>query len=677
MDTNESLRAENSRLQSRLDEVEQALHALRAGEVDAVVVGSEQEQIYTLEKTEQPYRLLVEQIPQAAATLTVEGKILYCNRRFTDLVGQPLAALLNRPLSEFVKAASRPAIESLLQSSSDREVVVDVVLHRSDGVSVDVFLGITSLREGVLGECTLVTDQTERRHYQELRRTQEALRVASERLELAQRAGRVGTFEWNFRTGDVTWSATEEELHGLLPGSFSHRFDDWVRLVHPDDRERVIAAHEKAVAEGTGADLEFRVIHPDGDVRWLSSAGKVFPDADGRPARMVGINQDVTQRKRALQELQRANAQKDEFLATLAHELRNPLAPIRNAVQIFKMSGASDADRQWSVEIIDRQVRVMARLLEDLLDVSRISRTRLELRRERVELGPILHAALETSQPLIDERRHELEVELLDEPVVLNADSIRLVQVFSNILNNAAKYTEEGGRLRLSMALDSDEVAVHVQDNGIGIDPEVLPHVFEVFSQAKPGTSLLGGGLGIGLSLVQGIVGLHGGTVDVRSAGLGKGSQFTVRLPIAQDGDAPSFSSNEEPSRQLTPYRILIVDDNHDSADTLALLLAVPGNDVSTAYDGEQGVQLAAAIRPDFVLLDLDMPTLDGYEVCRRIREQPWGRRMFIVAVTGFGQAEDRLRTADVGFDLHLVKPVDPGGLQRLLASLSPGADGA
>jgi len=670
--TVDQLLQENEDLRRRLEEAEDALRALRAGEADAVLVEAGGEQVFTLELADKPYWLLVAQMPHPAATLTADGTIIACNRRFADLLFRPLHSLLGKPIHGFVAPDGRPVLEALLRDGLAAEVQGEVPLQRADGTPVPAYLGVSALREGALGLCLMVTDLTEQRHYQELQRTQEALRASEERLDLAQRAGRIGTFEWNIRTGAVSWSATQEELYGLPTGGFGGRYEDWKQAVHPDDRDRAEADRRRAVAERTELDTEFRIVRPDGETRWIASKGKVFYAGDGEPLRMLGGSLDVTERKRTEEELRDADRKKDEFLATLAHELRNPLAPMRNALQILKAKGPPHPELEWARGVLDRQAQLMARLLEDLLDVSRISRNRLELRPERVELADVVDAALETTRPIIEAGSHELILTLPPEPIHLEADPVRLAQVFANLLNNAAKYTEEGGRIRLTAERQGSDVIVSVKDSGIGIAAEMLPRIFEIFSQAKPALVRSQGGLGIGLSLVKGLVELHGGSIEARSDGPGRGCEFVVRLPVAAETPArePARPSDEaqEPAAK---WRILIVDDNQDSADSLAMLLEIMGNEVRTAYDGEQAVEAAEAIRPDVVLLDIGMPKLNGYDACRRIREQPWGKGMFLIALTGWGQEEDRRRTEEAGFDRHMVKPADAAVLMKLVASLS------
>jgi PAS domain S-box-containing protein len=671
--TIDQLLRENEDLRRRLEEAEEALRAIRAGEVDAIVVEAGGEQVYTLEAAYKTYRLLVEQMPYSAATLTASGEIIYCNRRFADLLGQPLRSLLGKPIGDFVVPEGRPLLQALLRDGLAAEAQGEVILHGPDGTPVPSYLGVSALREGALGLCLMVTDLTAQRHYQELQRTQEALRATSERLELAQEAGRIGTFEWDIRTGAVNWSATMEELYGLAAGGFRGGYQEWKQAIHPDDDARAEDERLRAVAARTDLDSEFRIVRPDGETRWIASKGKVFYRADGEPLRMLGVSIDITERKRTEEALRDADRKKDEFLATLAHELRSPLAPIRNALGILETTGLAQPELEWGRGVLDRQVRLMARLLEDLLDVSRISLNKLELRKERVELAAVLEAALETSRPVIDDGGHALDVTLPPEPIHLEADPVRLAQVFANLLNNAAKYTEKGGRLQLTAERIGKDVIVSVKDSGIGIVAETLPRIFDIFSQAKRALAWSQGGLGIGLSLVKGLVELHGGTVEARSEGPGRGSEFIVSLPVEPKTTAVQPTPPDEEHKPGTKCRVLIADDNRDSADSLAMLLQIMGNEVGTAYDGEQAVEAAAALRPEVVVLDLGMPKLDGYEACRRIREQPWGRGMFLIALTGWGQEEDRHRTAEAGFNQHMVKPVDPDVLMKLLASRSSG----
>ncbi len=360
---------------------------------------------------------------------------------------------------------------------------------------------------------------------------------------------------------------------------------------------------------------------------------------------------------------------KDEFLATLAHELRTPLAPIRNSVHILRMAGGDRGVAERVYEMMERQVNHMVRLVDDLMEVSRITRGKIDLRKELVELAGVVHSAVETSKPLIEAARHQLAVTLPDEPLILDADPVRLAQVLANLLNNAAKYTPEGGRIWLTARRTGSNVEVSVRDSGTGIPAEVLPKVFDLFMQVERTYSRAQGGLGIGLTLVRSLVSLHGGSVEARSAGPGRGSEFLVRLPLAPGRFAAHDRRDARPSA-VAPRRILVVDDNRDAADSLGMLLKLLGADVCTANDGPAALEAFRTYRPSVMLLDIGLPEMDGYEVARRTRQQPEGGDVTLIALTGWGQEEDRRRSREAGIDHHLVKPVDLGVLEKLLAAL-------
>ena len=367
---------------------------------------------------------------------------------------------------------------------------------------------------------------------------------------------------------------------------------------------------------------------------------------------------------RRVTRLREADRRKDVFLASLAHELRNPLAPIRTGVAILRMTGA-ESGSQSVLAMMERQLQHMARLLDDLLDVSRISRGKITLHPERIDLRHVVDTAVEASRPLIEQMGHIFFVSAPSEPAYLNADPVRFAQILSNLLNNAAKYTPPGGKIVLNAEHRGDEVEVSVSDNGIGIPGESLESIFEMFTQIGSQSSDAQSGLGIGLSLAKGLVALHGGTIHAYSEGLGRGSEFRVRVPtrLTLDADAAPPVKKTLTANRL---KILVVDDNRDAAESLSLLLELKGHDVRRAYDGEDAVQLAEHFRPQMVLLDLGMPKMNGYEACRRIRDHPWGAQMALIAVTGWGQEDDRHKSTAAGFDGHLVKPVDPDTLEDL-----------
>jgi PAS domain S-box-containing protein len=414
---------------------------------------------------------------------------------------------------------------------------------------------------------------------------------------------------------------------------------------------------------------EWRFRRKDGSTFVGEVVGRRLPDG-----RLQAILRDVTERKKVEAALREADRRKDEFLATLAHELRNPLAPIRNAVEILRIKGSTDATAVAARDIIERQVVHMVHLIDDLLDVSRITRGKLHLRRQRLALATVLAQAVEASRPQIETAGHALVVESPADSILLDGDPVRLVQVFANLLDNACKYSDPGGQIRLATECVGDTVAVRVTDSGIGIPAEHLAGVFDMFSQVSTGDERCQTGLGIGLSLARALVEMHGGRIEAYSAGPGQGSTFTVWLPIAS---ASEISTGVEPSAagpvMQASARVLVVDDQDDVVESLGMLLRMHGNEVRTAHDGLEALEVAAQFRPALVLLDIGMPRLDGYGACRRLREQPWGKDMIIVAMTGWGQEADRRKTRAAGFDHHLVKPVDPAALLGLLADGAAG----
>lgn len=436
------------------------------------------------------------------------------------------------------------------------------------------------------------------------------------------------------------------------------------QIFSPETARQFTQNDRLAMASVTG--LQFIETLEQGDAVRFSLVSK-FPvlGQDGAPVLVGGMAIDITDRIRAEEALREADRRKDEFLATLAHELRNPLAPIRMAVHFSRIRNTADPELNQALEVIDRQVQQMVRLLEDLLDVSRISHGKLELRAERVDLSTVIQSALETSRPLLE--NHEVETKLPAEPIWLQADPVRLAQIFSNLLNNAAKFTKGRGRIRLAVERQGKNVTIAVTDNGMGIPAEMMPLIFEIFAQGERAGHSHGGGLGIGLSLVKGIVELHGGSIEARSAGVGTGSEFLVNLPLT---DTPPEAA-EKPEALPAPSvrrRLLVADDLKDSADSMAALLQAMGHEVVTAYGGQEALSAAERHRPEIVLLDIGMPRMSGHEVCRRIRAEAWGGEMLMVAVTGWGQESDRQLTREAGFDHHLVKPVDLGALAKILA---------
>lgn len=415
------------------------------------------------------------------------------------------------------------------------------------------------------------------------------------------------------------------------------------------------------------------LVSKDNTERPIDDSAAPICDADGKVLGVVLNFRDITERRRAEKELQEAGRRKDEFLATLAHELRNPLAPIMNALELMQRAHGNTDLLEQARSTMEGQIEHMVRLIDDLLDLGRISRNNLELRRSNLELAPMIHQVLAACRPMLEAAGHELHVTIPPEPIHVHADSVRLTQVFGNLLINACKYTEPRGRIWLIIERHGREVLATVKDTGIGIPPDMLSKVFEMFTQVDRSLDRTPSGLGIGLSLVKRLVEMHDGTVTAHSKGRGSGSEFVVRLPLLLDPPklqqplVQSLESLPTPSR-----RILIVDDNRQSAQLLAQLFEMTGNETLVAYDGDEAVKAAASFRPEVILLDLGLPKLNGYDACRRIREQPWGKEIVLIAVTGWGREEDRRKSREAGFNGHLVKPVKHDAVMRLLAELLP-----
>ena len=497
-------------------------------------------------------------------------------------------------------------------------------------------------------------------------------------LDLATRIVGIGVFDHDHIEDRLYWSDQFRRIHDA-PEIEPHILALDAQI-HPEDRERlyaaVRAAHDPA-GDGTFT-TEYRIRRSNGEVRWIVGRAKtlfVGEGAERRPTRTVGAELDITDRRvtearlRASEDaLRKADQRKDEFLATLAHELRNPLAPIRTAAEMLTRPNLSEEQLTWSHLVIHRQVEHMARLLDDLLDVARITRGKLQLRLQPCDLGTIVDTAIEATRPLLAARKHGLTVELPPELPSFDADPVRLAQVLSNLLTNAAKYTDSPGRISLKARTENGTLRISVKDNGIGLSPAALADIFNMFSQVQDSHSRTEGGLGIGLALVKGLVDLHGGTIDVFSEGAGRGSEFVVTLPCRISEARPVEPAAVEEAGTTVSRKILVADDNQDAANTLAMLLRLAGHDVRTAHGGQAALTLADEFQPEFVLLDIGMPDLDGYEVAKQLRLTDGGKNVRLIALTGWGQDEDKRRAREAGFDYHLTKPVDPHRLDALLA---------
>ncbi|HEY0511037.1 MAG TPA: ATP-binding protein [Thermoanaerobaculia bacterium] len=478
----------------------------------------------------------------------------------------------------------------------------------------------------------------------------------------------------------MSWNPGAEHLLGYASGEIVGR--EMARFFTPDERAQGVPQAELRQAAETGRAGDDRWhVRKDGTYFFANGVTTSLRDGQGALLGFAKIMRDRTDHKRMDEELRhraealaRADQEKDEFLAVLAHELRNPLAPIAYALHLLDERSLSDSARQHTRRIVERQVARLSRLIDDLLDVSRLRTGKVELRKERIELGALVGHAVEIARPIFEDRGHALAVALPPEPVWLEADFTRLEQVLSNLLNNAAKFTEDGGGITIAAEPEAHEIVLRVTDTGVGIAPELLPRVFDLFTQGDRSLDRSRDGLGIGLTLSRRLVELHGGTIEAHSEGLGKGSEFVVRLPALLQAASPAgeaMRTEAAPAAAAHPLRVLVVDDSEDTAEMMTALLEMDGHDVRTAHSGPAALEVAAAFHPDVAVLDIGLPGLDGYQVAQRLREDPGLKDLTLIAASGYGQDADLQRSREVGFDRHLVKPVDPRELREILAGIA------
>ena len=629
-----------------------------------------------VEQERQQFAALVEASPDFIGVAGLDQRGVYVNRAGMELSGLEPGQLNSITVLDFFPESERDRILGFIAGSeSGKQVVVDTYFqHLRTGQLIPVSWSFLRLRDtsgNVSGYATVTRDLTKRN------KAEEQLRASEERRRLALDAAELGT--WHV---EPATRATKTDARYRTSFGTTEEWTDYFQafaVIHPDD----LPAVKEAVAAATRLEdpipfaIEYRISHPDGSLRWVLANGRSSFEGAGPTRRVLsfdGTVADITKRKQSEQERERLvvslreqDQRKDEFLATLAHELRNPLAPIRSGLQIMRLAKDDPQAAERVLPMMERQLGQMVHLIDDLLDLSRISRGKIDLRKERIELARAIHQAVETSLPLIEQANHELLIEISPDPIHVDADLTRLAQVFTNLLNNAAKYTERGGRIRLTVQSLKAEVVVSVQDNGIGIPTDMLAHVFEMFTQVNRHLDRAQGGLGVGLSIVRRLVQMHGGSVEARSDGNGRGSEFVVRLPMALLSVGDESSNQPDTARATARRRILIADDNRDAADSLAMMLTMTGYETQTAHDGMQALDVAAAFRPDVMLLDIGMPKLNGHEVCRRLRQEAWGKDMVVIALTGWGQEEDKRRSLEAGFNFHMVKPVQPAALEDLL----------
>ncbi len=802
--TLEQIQAENVELRGRLEDAEAALDAIRTGKVDALVIasGSQGKRVYTLEGAEHPYRVFVEVMGQGAVTMSADGTIFYCNRRFADMVKTPPERVIGVPFRQFLVDADQSSFAAMIREASTSSRQGEVGLKTAAGGTLPAYLHLNTLPlQGEAALCLIVTDLTERKEHEALVEAERRAAASETRLRVTlasigdavistdshgrvtflnpvaqvltgwtqdEAAGKhldnvfhivnkqtrkraenpvekvlsqgivVGLANHTVliaregterpiddsaapirdedgevsgvvlifrditarRQGDKELQASEagfRQLADAMPqivwtarpdgsldyfnrrwfeytgfsdeGTFPH--DGWRRILFPDDLAGCEQKWAGAVQSGERFQIEFRFKdRRTGEYRWHLGRGVPVRNEAGHIVRWFGTWTDIDDHKRAEEALKDADRHKDEFLAMLAHELRNPLAPIRNGLHILRMPNVDRAGTERVQTMMELQVRNLTRLVDDLLDVSRITRGKIQLRKERIDLATVIGRAVETVRPFIELQKHELSVAVPQQPMLLEADPTRLEQIVTNLLGNAAKYTEPGGRIWLTAEREQDaEVVVRIRDTGIGIADELLPRIFDMFTQADRTLDRAQGGLGIGLTLVRRLVELHGGMVLAHSDGPGKGSEFMVRLPLlAEQRPEPAEPSTATRPARNGSLRVLVVEDEATVAEMLVMLLGLWGHTVQAVHDGPSALAAVQSFQPAVVLCDIGLPGMNGYQLARHLCQQAGANKPILVAMTGYGQEEDRRSAQKAGFDHHMTKPVDPNALEALLA---------
>ncbi|MDB6078285.1 MAG: sensory box protein, partial [Akkermansiaceae bacterium] len=679
--SNEELQAINEELRSTTEELETSREELQSMNEEMVTINHElKDKIEEISSSNSDLQNLMHSTDIGTIFLDRQLNIKRYTRRVEQLfniihtdIGRPLAHLTHKFDYQDLAADAATVLTSLQTVERDIHVA-------SSGASYLARLGpYRTTEDRIEGVVISFVDITE------LTQTANSLLEREHQLRMAQEAARAGVWSLDLKTGDAWWSEEYVKLHGGRLASVEPTMENWLRNFHPREVDKVSAQIQSAIRNRSQYIYEFKLDLPSGE-HWVMEVGRAIYDADGLPIQMAGISMDVTERILLRQEqaallhrkdlhelsLREAHRRKDEFLAMVAHELRTPLAPVRTGIEILKNSSLGPNEAANVISTLERQVVQMVRLIDDLLDVSRITSGKLVLEHQAVDLDQILDQAVETIQPLLDQQQHEFVQLRPETPSLVWGDAPRLVQVFSNLLNNAAKYTAPHGRISIELKVEMGEAVIVVRDNGEGIDPAMHDLVFDMFGQvSRP--ERLPQGLGIGLSLVRSIVTMHGGTIELRSQGKGTGSEFTVRLPRLVETPPPA--SLPDPKATAAPVlptheigKVMVVDDGISAADILSMFLELEGLTAFTAYDGPSALELIEKERPDVVFSDIGMPGMDGHELARRIRALPYGAEIILVALTGWGQESDRLKSKDAGFDHHLTKPVDPKTLRSFLS---------
>ena len=619
------------------------------------------------------FEALFQQAPLSMQLLAIDGRTLRVNKAWQALWAPDSDELTQWVLSEYNVLAD-PQLErtgvaaQLRRAFAGESVELPLIAYDPTETGkpgprrwVRGYAHPIKDNEGQIREVMLIHEDVSERMAADA-----TARAMEERLRIAVLAGNIGIWDWDLEKDEVVWSPEVYALHGLEPQPVGARLAPVTSLVHPDERPAVQQRLREAIATRTGFSSEYRAVLPGGGTRWLSAWASPVLDERGKPTRMIGAVFSIDAYKNAEAALRETDRRKDEFLAMLAHELRNPLAPIRTAAEILHNVSGEPARVRSAAEVIDRQVRHLAKLMDDLLDVSRVTRGLVRLQREPVDLASVIHTAMEQASPLLQAKGHTLTTHIDAGPARVLGDRARLVQIVANLLNNAARYTPDGGRIEIGLRSDGRSVQIVVSDNGDGIDAEFLPQVFELFTQGARAPDRSQGGLGMGLALVKRLVELHEGTVTAHSGGRHQGATFTVNIPAAPaDADSPAALATEPLAADAQSLRIMVVDDNHDAADSLFELLEAMGHSVEVHYDADSALASPGLEGFEAFVIDIGLPGRDGHSLARVLRER--GIDTNLIALTGYGQPSDRELSFASGFDHHLVKPVDWPALSAAL----------
>jgi PAS domain S-box-containing protein len=610
----------------------------------------------------QALKLVADQLADPAWIAEASGHVRWFNTRWFEYTGQPPGRDWRLALRNEDRERADQLLRQAVAAGKSWEDGFPLRRHdgewrwfTSRGLPMRTLDGASTFW---LGTYTDITEQ---------RLAAQELADARLRLELALDAAKMGVWDWNLRTDRVRWSGKIYSSLGM-PESHDRTGNSFIDGIHPQDRERVIPEIKRALGRGQDFDVEFRYLTEDGQIRWVVSRGRSRLGADGKPEQAVGVNFDITERKRTEQQLLDADARRNEFLAMLGHELRNPISPIMTSMALLPRLGELLPRQQSLVEVVQRQTHHLKRLVDDLLEVSRVTQGRIEIHKTQVRLADLMRDAVETVYPELERRHHKI-VSQIDDDLHVDADRARMTQVFVNILNNAIKFTPNGGTIDIKASIDaSGSVTVRITDTGVGISADLLANVFDLFTQGERTLNRSEGGLGIGLALVRRLVELQGGDVSVTSPGEGAGTTVTVRMPPHTTQAGESEHDVHVPPSERETLSLVVVDDNEDAGRTLSMLLESDGHHVRLAFDTAEALALIRHDRPSAVLLDIGMPGMDGFELARQIHQDPLLADVGLVAITGYGRPIDRERGKSAGFGAYLLKPASASDIYDAVA---------